>query len=68
MARLAAGPHPAGLLWAQGYKTVVQYLASLPNVIEQRDGQRETPLAIAIRRGNLEMQVRVQEKSGIAAS
>lgn len=29
---------------------------SLPNVIEQRDGQRETPLAIAMRRGNVEMQ------------
>lgn len=35
---------------------MVQYLVSLPNVIEQRDGQRETPLAVAIRRGNREME------------
>ncbi len=48
---------PVGCVTVQGYNTVVQFLASLPNVIEQRDGQRETPLAIAIRRGNLEMQV-----------
>lgn len=34
----------------------MEYLASLPNVIEQRDGQRETALAIAIRRGNLEIE------------
>ena len=48
---------PVWLSTVQGYNTVVQFLASLPNVIEQRDGQRETPLAIAIRRGNQEMQV-----------
>ncbi|GAB4821876.1 hypothetical protein N2152v2_008922 [Parachlorella kessleri] len=51
-----SGGYPIHIATFKGYNTVVQFLASLPNVIEQRDGQRETPLAIAIRRGNLEMQ------------
>lgn len=43
---------PAPLLAAclQGYESVVLFLASLPGVLEQRDGQRDTALAVAQRR------------------
>lgn len=34
----------------QGYESVVLYLASLPGCLEQRDGRRETALAVARRR------------------
>lgn len=35
---------------AQGYESVVLFLASLPGALEQRDGRRETALAVARRR------------------
>jgi hypothetical protein len=34
----------------QGYESVVLFLASLPGVLEQRDGRRDTALAVARRR------------------
>lgn len=34
----------------QGYESVVLFLASLPGTLEQRDGRRETALAVACRR------------------
>jgi hypothetical protein len=36
----------------QGYESVVLFLASLPGVLEQRDGRRDSPLAVARRRGH----------------
>lgn len=36
----------------QGYESVALFLASLPGCLEQRDGRRETALAVARRRGH----------------
>lgn len=47
-------PAPTDLLRppAQGYESVALFLASLPGCLEQRDGRRETALAVAWRRGH----------------
>lgn len=49
----ACWPSPSTLVRVpQGYESVLLFLASLPGVLEQRDGRRETALAVARRRRN----------------
>ncbi|KAL4458557.1 hypothetical protein ABPG75_013422 [Micractinium tetrahymenae] len=44
------GGYPVHQAAWKGYESVVLFLASLPGVLEQRDGRRETALALARRR------------------
>ncbi|EFN54330.1 hypothetical protein CHLNCDRAFT_135566 [Chlorella variabilis] len=44
------GGYPVHIAAWKGYESVALFLASLPGVLEQRDGRRETALAVARRR------------------